>query len=215
MTCNEVYLPDVRAWLRLHREGFCHSYPPRRVNNLYFDTLDLDCLNDNQMGTGNRAKLRLRWYGDNLAQANGVFELKGKVAQQGWKRTSAPVTLDLSVGSWAELLPQLRAQTEGLFDVWLGALARPVLINRYWREYYESGDQDMRVTVDWDQMAYEQFSYPRPNLTAPALDKHQIVVEVKADGKLHRRISDLLTTFPLRTGRNSKFASSVSEALPW
>jgi hypothetical protein len=215
MTCSEVYLPDVRAWLRLHREGFCHAYPARRVNNLYLDTLELDCLSDNQIGAGNRAKLRLRWYGEDLAHANGLLELKGKVAQQGWKRTSAPVALDLTAGSWAELLPQLRAQTEGLFDVWLGALARPVLINHYWREYLESGDGEMRATVDWGQAAYEQLSYPRPNLSVAALDHHQIVVEIKADGKLHQRISDLLTTFPLRTGRNSKFASSVLEALPW
>jgi len=214
MTCSEIYLPEVRAWLRLHREGFCHSYPERRVNNLYFDTFDFDCLNDNLTGTGNRAKLRLRWYGEDLSHIHGMFELKGKVAQQGWKLISTPVTLDLSVGSWAELLPQLHAQTEGRFDVWLGALARPVLINHYWREYYESASHEMRVTVDRDQAAYDQVCYPRPNLTAPAYDKHEIVIEVKADGKLHRRISDLLTTFPLRVGRNSKFANNVLGALP-
>jgi len=215
MTCSEVYLPDVRAWLRLHREGFCHSYPARRVNNLYFDTRELDCVSDNLIGTGNRAKLRLRWYGEDLEHAVGMLELKGKVAQQGWKRISAPVTLDLNVGSWAELLPQLRAQTEGLFDVWLGALAQPTLINYYWREYYESADREVRATVDWDQVAYEQISYPRPNLWRPAPSKHQIAIEIKADGRLHRRISDLLSTFPPRVGQNSKYASSVLESLPF
>jgi len=213
MTCNEVYLPDVRAWLRLHREGFSQSYPPRRVNNLYFDTQEFDCLYDNLNGTGRRAKLRLRWYGESL-QVHGILELKGKIAQQGWKLVSAPVSLDLTAGAWTELLPQLRAQTEGRFDVWLGALVRPVLINHYWREYYESGDHEVRVTVDRDQATYDQLCYPHPNVSAPSQDKHEIVVEVKADGRLSRRISDLLSTFPLRTGRNSKFVTGVLEALP-
>ncbi|NLG29501.1 MAG: VTC domain-containing protein [Chloroflexi bacterium] len=214
MTCNEVYLPDVHAWLRLHREGFSEAYPSRRINNLYLDTLDYDCLYDNLNGAAERAKLRLRWYGEALERAEGVLELKGKVAQQGWKRSSARVALDLRTGSWADLLAALRSQTEGLFDVWLGALAQPVLINHYRRAYYESADHALRATIDWEQVAYEQVTWPRPNLDAPAFDNHQIVVEIKADGAAHRRISDLLTSFPLRTGRNSKYVSSVLSALP-
>ncbi len=214
MTCNEVYLADVHAWLRLHPEGFREAYPQRRINNLYLDTLEFDCLSDNLIGASQRAKLRLRWYGEDLAHANGVLELKGRVAQQGWKKSSEPVALDLRSGSWAELLPRLHAQTEGLFGIWVGALLRPVLINHYRRAYYESADQALRVTIDWDQAAYEQVMHPRPNLDAPSFDQHEIVVEVKAEGGAHRRVSDLLTSFPLRTGRHSKYVSSTLAALP-
>jgi len=215
MTCNEVYLADVHAWLRLHREGFFEAYPRRRINNLYLDTLEFECLNDNLIGASQRSKLRLRWYGEDLAQAEGVLELKGRVAQQGWKKSSAPVTLDLRSGAWADLLQQLHAQTEGLFDVWVGALPQPVLINHYRRAYYESGDRALRVTLDWDQAAYGQVLHPRPNLVLPVFDQHDIVVEVKADGSAHRRLSDLLSSFPLRTGRHSKYVSGALAALPW
>jgi hypothetical protein len=215
MTCNEVYLPDLRAWLRLNREAFCHSYPERRVNNIYFDTPELDCIQDNGSGTGRRAKLRLRWYGEDLVHVRGALELKGKVAQQGWKLISDPITLDLSSGAWCDVLPRLRAQTDGRMAMWLDALAQPVLINRYWREYYESGDRQLRITVDWDQVAYDQLSYSHPNVSAPSRDIHEIVVEVKGDGRLSKRISDLLSTFPLRTARNSKYVSGALAALPW
>jgi hypothetical protein len=213
MSCDAAYLPDVHAWLRLHYEGFREAYPARRINNLYLDTLDYDCLYDNLNGVAQRAKLRLRWYGEVLERAEGVLELKGKVAQQGWKRSSAPVVLDLRSGAWADLLTALRAQTEGLFDVWLGALAQPVLINHYRRAYYESADHALRATIDWQQVAYEQMAWPRPNLDAPSLDDHQIVVEIKADGAAHQRVSDLLTRFPLRTERHSKYVGSVLSAL--
>jgi len=215
MTCPEVYHPDVLAWLRLHREGFFEAYPPRRINNIYLDTLDYDCLSDNVQGAAERAKLRLRWYGEDVEHADGVLELKGKVAQQGWKKTSHRVTLDLRQSTWSDLLAQLRTQTEGLFDVWVGALARPVLINRYHRAYYESGDRVLRVTVDWDLMAYEQVLQARPNLDMPSFDPHLIVIEVKADGTVHRRISDLLTHFPLRPSRQSKYVTGTLSALPW
>ena len=69
------------------------------------------------------------------------------------------------------------------------------------------------VYIDWQQVAYEQMAWPRPNLDAPSLDDHQIVVEIKADGAAHQRVSDLLTRFPLRTERHSKYVGSVLSAL--
>ena len=58
MTCDEVFLGEVRAWVNLHPEVFLEAYPPRRVNSLYFDTLERDCLNDNLIGASDRAKNR-------------------------------------------------------------------------------------------------------------------------------------------------------------
>jgi hypothetical protein len=62
MACDQVYLPDVRAWVQLHPAAFIEAYPLRQVNSLYFDTLDGDCLNANLIGISERRKLRLRWY---------------------------------------------------------------------------------------------------------------------------------------------------------
>ena len=45
------------------KDGFSKEYPDRVVNNLYFDSPDLDNYFDNLSGLSHRSKVRLRWYG--------------------------------------------------------------------------------------------------------------------------------------------------------
>ena len=81
------------------------------------------------------------------------------------------------------------------------------------REYYETMDRNVRLTIDYNQAAYEQIVHLTPNLTIKAPVPSQIVVEVKADAALHRRVSNVLSSFPLQVGRNSKYVSGVIESL--
>jgi hypothetical protein len=214
MTCDEIHLPDARAWINLHPDLFSEAYPPRRVNSLYFDTYDLDSLNDNLIGSGQRQKLRLRWYGADYTAVRGVLELKCKSNQLGWKEhCPIPSTLDLTTTSWRAIIQQLRAQANDLFRIWLSYTDRALLINNYWREYYESIDRQVRVTLDYDQAAFEQITYLRPNLTVKSPVPSLIVVEVKSDATLHRRVSNVLSLFPLQVARNSKYVNGVTESL--
>lgn len=214
MTCDEVYLPDVRAWVNLHPEVFVEAYPPRQVNSLYFETRDVDCLNDNLIGIGQRKKLRFRWYGDDCSNVQGALELKCKSNKLGWKeRCPIPATFDLTTVSWRALMQQMREQVAGTFAIWLSYLDQPTLINSYVREYYESVDRKVRVTVDYSQVAYEQITYLIPNLVIRAPIPSPIVVEVKSDARLHRRVSNALSSFPLQAERNSKYVNGVVGSL--
>ena len=214
MTCAEMHLPQVRGWVRLHPDAFAQAYPPRQVNNLYFDTREMDCLNDNLMGISERIKLRFRWYGQNHSVAQGVLELKHKTNQLGWKESCpVPVPLDLTTISWIDLMRQMRQHAVGDVAVWLSADNQPVLINSYIREYYESIDHQVRVTVDYDQVVCEQITYAAPNLVSKSFIEDQIVIEVKVDSRLHRRLSNVLYSFPLQTGRNSKYVNGVIDSL--
>jgi hypothetical protein len=214
MACDEVYLPDVRSWVRLHPDAFIEAYPPRRVNNLYLDTHEVDGVNDNLVGTRERGKLRLRWYGRDFSAVRGNLELKFKSNQLGWKQSCPiPVTFDLTTISWNELLQQLRKHVQGDLAVWLSRVDRPVLINGYTREYYESMDRQIRVTIDYDQMAYEQVTYASPNLVSSSYIDRHVVVEVKSDAALHSRVSNVLSSFPLRTARYSKYVRGVTDSL--
>jgi hypothetical protein len=214
MTCDEVHLPDVRAWVNLHPEVFVEAYPPRQVNSLYFETWDVDCLNDNLIGIGQRKKLRFRWYGDDYSNVQGALELKCKSNKLGWKeRYPIPATFDLTTASWRALMQQMREQVAGSFAIWLAYLDQPTLINSYMREYYESVDHKVRVTVDYSQVAYEQITYLIPNLVIRAPIPSQIVVEVKSDARLHRRVSNALSSFPLQVERNSKYVNGVVGSL--
>jgi hypothetical protein len=214
MVCLERQLPLVRAWLWLHPDAFVEAFPPRQVNNLYLDSQDLDCLNANLIGVSERSKLRLRWYGDNHTEVQGALELKRRSSQVGWKESCPiPVKLDLTRISWQELIWQLKEHARGNSAVWLSSADRPVLINSYTREYYVSADRQVRITLDYDQVVYEQVTYAAPNLVVRSPVEPCVVVEVKSDSDLHRRVSNVLTSFPVQTQRNSKYVDGVVGAL--
>jgi|TARA_B110001452_G_scaffold101712_1_gene84394 hypothetical protein len=77
-----VFLPgDKRKIDQLKIEGFFKKiYFNRRVNSIYFDTIDLNCLWDNINGFSNRNKFRVRWY-DNIQNSEVFFEKKTKINQ--------------------------------------------------------------------------------------------------------------------------------------
>jgi hypothetical protein len=214
MTCAEMHLPDVRAWVDLHPETFIEAYPPRRVNSLYFDTRETECLLDNLIGTGERQKLRLRWYGDDCSSVRGTLELKCKSNQLGWKvYHPLPITFDLTSTSWRAFMGQVKEHASGPFAVWLSQLDQPTLVCSYTRAYYESIDRQIRVTIDYDVAAYEQVTPLAPNLKIKAPVSPHVVVEVKAEPALHRRMSDVLSSFPIQVGRNSKYVNGVLGSL--
>ena len=60
-------------------EGFFKKlYKNRRVNSIYYDTNDLDCLWDNINGFSNRDKYRVRWYNE-INNSEVFFEKKKKL----------------------------------------------------------------------------------------------------------------------------------------
>lgn len=210
LTCRETWLPWVRSWVRLHPDAFVQAYPPRRVNNLYFDTLALRSLHDHLNGVGDRSKLRFRWYGEGFSAVHGVLELKHRSNRLGWKSyCPIPLVFDLTTISWKELLAFVRAHAEGEHAVALAFVDRPTLLNGYTREYYQSGDHQIRVTVDYDQTAYEQLTHTAPNVRFPAYVESRVIVEVKSDPSLARRVSNTMSSFPVPAERNSKYVEGM------
>ena len=214
MTCDETLLPDIRAWVRLHPDAFFEAYPSRQVNSLYLDTPEAHCLEDNLLGARERGKLRYRWYGTDDSAVRGSLELKRKSNQLGWKgRCEIPVTLDLRTITWAEWREHLERHATGAMALWLSRIDRPTLLNRYLREYYESMDRRVRITIDYAQRFYEQVSYPAPNLVIQSPVDSALVVEVKCDVDQHRRLSNVLSLLPLQVERNSKYVNGLLGSL--
>ena len=68
----------IMNWLKSNNFNFKKEYNNRTINNLYFDTNNLDAYKDNVYGHSSRIKTRFRWYGD-LKQKNfGNLEFKFK-----------------------------------------------------------------------------------------------------------------------------------------
>lgn len=208
-------LPDVRGWVRVHPAHWRQTFPRRQVNNIYFDSPTFGGLNANLGGVGDRAKLRLRWYGaclDHVREAQ--LELKRKSGIAGWKEIVALPTdlaLDLRSTSWSRLTAMLNAVLSGVAAAWLLGSPVPVLVNVYERDYFATADGDLRLTIDTNLRAYGQRALAYPNLSYPAPLQDAAVVELKApnDAVARRRLHDALSYFPLSVDRYSKYVQGA------
>lgn len=215
MSVDSARRAEVQSWVRLHSAGFHTAFPPRQVNNIYFDTPDLDSFNDHLGGATERRKLRLRWYGPTSFIAVGQLEIKQKSERAGWKETqNLPIHLDLAQVTWGELTACARAQAGGIFREML-AVSQPVLINWYQRQYFVSANGEVRLTLDEHLTAFDQRMSLRPNLLRRTLLIDQMVIELKSDVKHHQQLAGVLAEFPLRVNRHSKFVNGVGSVLGW
>jgi hypothetical protein len=208
------WLADVEAWVRLHPAQWRVTYPSRQVNNVYFDTARYDSLNANLSGVGEREKLRLRWYGPDTGHiAGGNLERKRKQGMAGWKEV-VPLKgeFDLARMTWCAMTRDLRAAAAPEVRQWLDVFAVPTLINHYWRAYYATPDDAVRLTIDTVLCAYDQRAAARPNLTRRAHMSAAIVVELKADpdDANYRRLSGALAGFPAPVDRFSKYVRGMT-----
>jgi len=216
MVCGQHRLAQARSWIRLHPAGFVVAFPPRRVNSLYLDTPHLSSLNDNLEGVSARQKLRLRWYGDEMADIQPYLELKRKRNLLGRKeRYLLSGKLDLTL-TWREILAVMRKETgffpKNLVSI-LQTVNQPTLLNRYQREYYVTPDGAIRVTLDFDQAAYDQRLSPRPNLRLELPIGDTVVIEIKTGQEHAERLRQVVAWFPVRRSRNSKYAGGLLAAL--
>jgi hypothetical protein len=214
MECEQELLPLVRTWVNRHSAGFRQAYPPRQVNSLYLDTLTMDTLNDHLESVPTRRKLRYRWYGKDLTQACGHLELKNKTERAGWKIIQpVQAMLQLNRDPWTTIQRQILEGIDGgqhglLFQEVL-RVARPLIMNCYDREYYVTPDARVRLTLDMKQKVYDQWMTVRPNIQfqTPTLDI--LIIEFKCDVAHGRYLSEVLSEFPLRIHRHSKFINAV------
>ena len=207
LTCDVEALGQARNWIRLHPEGFRTAYPPRVVNNIYLDTLELEALNANLSGVSGKQKLRIRWYGEDTDRP--TLELKYK---QNWlggkKRFRLPMSIELA-RSWSHIMADLVASVPLSWQFILQDTNQPTLINRYRREYYVTMDGDIRVTIDYGQEVFDQSFSSRPNLHYRLPTEDQLVIELKGDASQAERLQEACAEFPIRLSRNSKYASNL------
>lgn len=221
VSCEPHYLYQLHAWVRLHTAHWRVVYPPRQVNNIYFDTHNYASLNDNLEGVGTRRKLRLRWYGPTLETVAGArLELKCREGQVGWKETcllglsseGERLTLDLQQQSWSELRQAIYNAASAWANFWMAQFAYPVLINHYQRAYYATPDQTVRLTIDSALCTYDQRFSARPNINRPSPIADRVIIELKADSQHYQRLINVLAHFPIRADRHSKYVRGMLAA---
>jgi len=207
-------LPAVESWLHRHPAAFRVAYPPRRVNNVYFDDHELRTFDENLTGISRRTKVRFRWYGEDPASPRGTLELKFKRNRLGWKRNFRVESLRLAGLPWSRVIRDLREQLPQEGRLWLDSHPQPVLINSYWRRYYLSLDGRVRVTIDTDQRVCDQRFHSEPNFQAESNLPQATIVEVKGDETEYRLVGQAIQGIPIRAGRHSKYVVGVQSMLP-
>ena len=141
-----VFLPGDKKKIDLLKiEGFFKKiYFNRRVNSIYYDTIDLNCLWDNINGYSNRNKYRVRWY-DKIQNSEVFFEKKTKINQ-----TTQKIRVSLGKFKDKESLNNFLKTNEfinKIFDITTLNLVR-VLNVSYDRDYYICTENKLRITFD-------------------------------------------------------------------
>lgn len=204
---------EIERWILLNPVGFRTSYPPRQVNNVYFDTQNLYAYAENLSGASARSKLRLRWYGETDRPESTILEVKRRRNHLGWK-THYPVgPLDFCNCGWSQLRRELRRRLSPEGRLWLDTHPLPVLINRYHRQYFASPGGHLRATLDWRQAVLDQRLEARPNLRHRANLPDTLVLEIKFHRADHALGSEVAQGAPIRVSRNSKYMIGVQSIL--
>ena len=150
-----IFLPgDNKKIETLKIEGFFKKiYNKRKVNSIYYDTIDLNCLWDNINGFSNRDKYRVRWY-DDINNSEVFFEKKKKINQ-------ATQKTKISLGkfkNYKDLNIFLKSKDfiNSIFKITALNLVQ-VLTVSYNRDYYIDNKNKLRITFDENIKTHQSF----------------------------------------------------------
>jgi len=218
VSSRDLFHPDARRELKYiipRRSGLFEDraitrlcptlrqpYESRVVCNLYLDTPSLSCFGDNLSGVSNRYKLRIRWYGAAGSPISPRMERKIRCNQLSWKESCSLPEIDFD-NPWTEIFRTLQGEITPQLREWFLACRQPVLLNCYRRQYYESNDGNVRVTVDTGIRFFDQRFTAKPSIHLRDYRLDTPVLELKF-APLYRQTA-LRTIRPLRL-RQSRFS---------
>ncbi len=203
-------LPEVLALIHQHPHGFHETYPSRWVNNLYLDSHNLDDFHDHVTGIAQRSKSRIRWYGALQGSiSKPVFEQKLKQGTVSGKRTHALPPLSLNGGIDEPKLRAMLGELSAKSPLWRCLDRRhPILINRYQRHYYLSGDGRVRLTVD-SRLAFYSPDSVSTSLADRPPEEYTVVIELKYAPNDSDCAAEIASWFPCRVVRCSKYVLGI------
>ena len=193
---------DLPAFVyQIQNSSSLEVYKERKINNLYYDNINLDSIFDNIDGLSNRKKYRVRWYGDTFKSSIKQFEIKFKSEFLNSKKI-------INIGkfqiknhndfqqTYDKLIEILKKNDLPLFFEMQSKFLK--LYNFYKRKYYLSADENVRITVDSDLKFYSP-------LTKNIFEEKNIIIEIK-----YNREFKYVNEFKnLRINKYSKYVKGV------
>lgn len=191
-------------------------YQPRYINNVYLDTFFHSYFFDHVNGVPKRKKVRVRWYGELEGEDGAIdklqLEIKKKdgtvMSKSVYQLASSSLDEMLRPGGLRELVTRsdCPASITGLV-----ASLRPVLVNRYRREYFRTADKKVRITIDRDLRFYDVDRLRWQN-NASYVDS-AMIMEIKYDHRAVKEGTAVSSRFPIPLTKNSKYVYGMERLL--
>jgi hypothetical protein len=203
-----------KNWLLLNPMGFSTSFPPRIVNNIYFDNIECDSYWENLTGCASRTKIRLRWYGEDRQNRSATLEFKSKRNRLGFKYSKSIIfdrpILEMSYrGIKATIANQLSGETQLRF-----AMSNvPILCNQYYREYFQEQRGVVRATVDKNLKFFDQRDKSSVNVLHSSLAPAISIMELKTPAREIHLAEKVLERIELAPSKSSKYVIGVQSLL--
>ena len=209
----KAHFVNCEAFVRSLPLLFQKTHASRQVNNIYFDTRNLDCLNDTIDGEAQRFKVRVRWYGSFFEKNNYQMEIKSKMNLLGYKSVFnlGQNKVD-SVNLFSRSLTDFCGKKLPT-ELELKCLNfNTTLANSYYRDYYLSACKSLRLTVDKNIKALPlryRNSFPR----FTPIKQDLTIIEVKFEPNAFDVFCRLANQLPIRFSRFSKYEMGMHEDL--
>lgn len=189
---------------------FREVYPPRIVNNIYFDTPGLADFWKHANGSANRSKLRLRWYGEPLAiLPKPVLEVKAKHGHVGTKPSCRLRDLSADIiRDHNRLRAALRDSCSDQTILERLCNSSPALFNRYARRYFCTVDGRFRLTID-TKLSFHEASGRSFGARRCYDEARLVIVELKYSVESEAEANSILSDWPFRVGRISKYVYGI------
>ena len=179
----------------------------REINNIYYDTLNLDTAKDNLDGVADRVKYRARWYKNDSDYTNCNFEIKIKNGRTNSKLVF-PSEIDKSSILNCNFIDQFKDRFVNKTIYEKNLIINkffPIIQNKYDRSYYIYKDK-IRLTYDknisYKNLKTQSFS----NWNSDALN----VLEIKIDTNFLEEANLLIKKIPFVPKRHSKYLRGLS-----
>ena len=209
-------LTEVLALVRQLPAAFRPAFPVRQVNNVYFDSIDLDSYHAHVSGASRRRKVRLRWYGEFQTPApHPVLEFKIKHGSAGWKE-SFPVSEALLENVLRHNLPRGEWDGDGVPELARQRLRSllPTVGNRYRRYYFCSARSGVRLTVD-SRLGFYSGKGQNQGWRPLLYNGPEVILELKYDDSQVHEAVNVSNNFPFRLSRCSKYVLGIQHLDGW
>ena len=203
---------EIISLVKLNSFQFSKIFEKRYVNNIYFDSFNLENYFDNVDGIMHRKKYRIRWYGNLFGLVkNPTFEIKVKKGLVGLKHLYPINPFELSENYKHEIIVNsfIMSSIPVKIKEWIKNLY-PTLLNRYSREYYLSKNKNFRITVDTNQV-FININRHSNTFSNRQNDNVNTILELKYEDQHSDEASAVTNEFNFRMTKSSKYVHGIKK----